>query len=65
MFPLTALCLFLLLTARGLAQGNPLFYAYTKKDTRSSDMVVHTANRRVCSESVEGEGGAGVWREEE
>eukprot|EP00752_Nemacystus_decipiens_P007675 g6861.t2 len=30
---------------RGLAQGNPLFYAYTKKDTRNSDMVVHTANR--------------------
>ncbi|CAM9274655.1 unnamed protein product [Ectocarpus sp. 6 AP-2014] len=30
---------------RGLAQGNPLFYAYTKKDSRNADMVVHTANR--------------------
>lgn len=38
----------LLLAARGLAQGNPLFYAYTKKDTRNSDMVVHTANRRAA-----------------
>ncbi|CAN0177223.1 unnamed protein product, partial [Ectocarpus fasciculatus] len=30
---------------RGLAQGNPLFYAYTKKDSRNANMVVHTANR--------------------
>lgn len=37
----------LLFSARGLAQGNPLFYAYTKKDTRNSDMVVHTANRQA------------------
>ncbi|CAN0468884.1 unnamed protein product, partial [Ectocarpus sp. 8 AP-2014] len=41
---------------RGLAQGNPLFYAYTKKDSRNADMVVHTANRRVMRR---GEGGGG------
>lgn len=48
--------------ARGLAQGNPLFYAYTKKDTRNSDMVVHTANRRVRTYiGWQGRGGRKGW----
>ncbi|CAM9742109.1 unnamed protein product [Ascophyllum nodosum] len=31
--------------SRGLAQGNPLFYAFTKKNPRGADLVVHTGSR--------------------